>query len=172
MILFPIDTAFTCKQSHNFEKKSKGYFSISQLHSKTKLMYSPKSLLRQNCLRKRRTSHCMLARNEISPPLHAASNACNKSFSVLSRDIGRAQRTALHRGRRWRLLSSVGHIKSQSSHSISNTILLHVKTYLEGGGGGANFLAPPPSCCDQLAEREKLGGAAEYEAGDTERSSP
>jgi len=57
MILFPIDTAFTCKQSHNFEKKSKGYFSISQLHSKTKLMYSPKSLLRQNCLRKRRTSH-------------------------------------------------------------------------------------------------------------------
>lgn len=39
-----------------------------------------------------------------------------------------------------------------------------------GGGGGANFLAPAPSCCDQLAEREKLG-AAEYEAGDTDRSS-
>lgn len=38
-----------------------------------------------------------------------------------------------------------------------------------GGGGGANFLAPP-SCCDQLAEREKLG-AAEYEAGDTDLSS-
>ena len=63
---------------------------------------------------------CMLARNETSPPLHhAPSNACNKSFSVLSRDIGRTQRTALHRWRRWRLLSSVGaHQKSASSIPI------------------------------------------------------
>lgn len=112
--------------------------------------------------RKEKTSHCMLARNEFSPPLHAASDACNKSFSVLSRDIGRTQRTALHRGRRWRLLSSVGTSKVSISIQIQKQTFWKVmgSTYLEGGGGGANFLAPP-SCCDQLAEREKLGGAAE-----------
>jgi len=145
-------------------KEQKIYFSISRLHSlKTKNMYSPKVLLRENCLRKKRNLPCMLARNEISPPLHhAASNACNKSFSVLSRDIGRTQRTALHRWRRWRLLSSVSTSKVSISIQIQKQTFWKVmgSTYLEGGGGGANFLAPP-SCCDQLAEREKLGGAAE-----------